>query len=532
MATTAGGAGLLYGYRRAWSSRDAVAGLATAAVVLPQAMAYAAIAGLPVQAGLYCALVPMTVYALAGTSRPLSVSTTSTNSVLTASAVASVAGQADAPTAALTLAVLTGAVLLAAGALRLGFLADFVPLSVITGFRTGLALVIAASQLGAVLGVAVTGDGFLDQVGDAFGQLGRIDWLVFATAAGTVALLLVLRLRPHWPGPLIVVAAAIAVSAAFDLEERGVPVIGSVPGGLPLPRLPDLGLTVALLPAAVGVALIVFLESMTAARVFRERRDPPLRPDRELAVLGSANVASGLFGGYAAAGGMSQTEVNQDAGARSQGAALVTALCAAAALLALSPLLAPLPKASLAGLVLVIAAGLVDLRTFARIARLRHPELVVALAALAGALLLGPLAGLLVAVALALFVVMYQANHPPVYVTTDDDGLLVVRVEAQLYFANAHRVADRVDALAGPGTRVLVLDLDAVPDIDLTASGVIVELHDALARRGVALWFAGLNRRPRRTLRATADQDRLTGEHRLFGRVADAVAHYRSQPIT
>lgn len=509
-----------------------LAGLATAAVVLPQAMAYAAIAGLPVQAGLYCALVPMTVYALAGTSRPLSVSTTSTNSVLTATAVASVSGRADASTAALTLAVLTGAVLLAAGALRMGFLADFVPRSVIVGFRTGLALVIAASQLGAVLGVPVSGNGFLDQVGDALGQLGRIDWLVLATAAGTVALLLVLRLRPRWPGPLVVVAVAIAVSAAFGLEGRGVPVIGSVPGGLPLPRLPDLGLTLALLPGAVGIALIVFLESMTAARVFRERADPPLRPDRELVVLGAANVASGLFGGYAAAGGMSQTAVNQAAGARSQGASLVTALCAGAALLALSPLLAPLPRASLAGLVLVIAAGLVDPHTFVWIARRRHPELVVALAALAGALLLGPLAGLLVSVGLALFVVLYQANHPPVYVTAEEDGLLVVRVEAQLYFANAHRVADRVDALVTPGTRVLLLDLGAVPDVDLTASGVLGELHDELARRGVALWFAALNRRPRRTLRGTSDHDRLTGEHRLFASVADALAQHRSRPIT
>ncbi|NUT53780.1 MAG: SulP family inorganic anion transporter [Saccharothrix sp.] len=529
MRDEVGGAGLAGGYRREWLRADLVAGTATAALVLPQAMAYATVAGLPVQVGLYCALVPMAVYALLGTSRPLSVSTTSTISLLTAVAV----GKADVPpaTAAVTLAALSGVLLVVAGLLRLGFVADFIPQSVIAGFKCGIALVIGASQLPKLLGMAVDGDGFFDRVASAVSRLGQVSPPVLAVSAGTLALLLLLR-RVSWlPGPLVAVTAATAVSALFGLEQRGVPVIGSVPTGLPLPGLPSFASVGDLLPAAVGVALITFLESTTAARVFRARTDPPLRADRELVVLGLANVAGGLFQASPASGGMSQTAVNNAAGARSQGSSLTTSACSALVLLVLAPLVAPLPQAALGALVLVTVLGLIDVHTFGRIARTYPSELVVAVAALAGALLLGPLIGVLVSAVLALLVTLYLTNHPPVYRTdASGDGLLVVRIEAQLYFANAHRVIDRVMEVvdgADPPPRVLLLDLAAVPDIDLTSAEILRDLTDDLDRRGVRLWLAGLNVQPRAILHRSGRWEPLVAAHRVHATVADAVERFR-----
>lgn len=297
------------GYARSWLRSDVLAGLSAAAVVIPQALAYATIAGLPVQVGLYCALVPMAVYAVLGSSRPLSVSTTSTLSILTAEAVAHAGPGTDPLTVASTLAVLSGALLVVAGVLRFGFLADFISRPILVGFKVGMGVTIAVGQLGNILGVPVTGDGVFRKLGSAVSQLPEASVATVAVAAVTVAALVVLRrVAPRVPGPLVVLVGGIVAVAAFGLP--GVATVATVPTGLPLPAVPDLSLTLDLLAPAAGVALMAFTESISAARAFHARHDPPVDADRELLALGAANLAGGCFRAYPSGGGLSQTAVN------------------------------------------------------------------------------------------------------------------------------------------------------------------------------------------------------------------------------
>jgi sulfate permease, SulP family len=299
--------GWLRDYRHPWLRGDLAAGVTTAAVVIPQAMAYATIAGLPVQAGLYVATVPMLVYALLGTSRPLSVSTTSTLSALTAAAVAVAAGgdPARALVAASTLAVLARVLLLLAGLLRLGFLADFISAPVLAGFKAGTGLLIAAGQLGKVLGVPQEGDSFFAKVGSALSHLGEISWPTAVLAAASIAILLGLR---RWaprslPGPLLVVALGILLAVVTGLADRGVALVGTIPPGLPEFAAPDLAMVQGLLPAAAGVALMAFVESIAAARAFTAEGEPEVDADQELRALGAANLAGGCFQAFPAGGG-------------------------------------------------------------------------------------------------------------------------------------------------------------------------------------------------------------------------------------
>jgi sulfate permease, SulP family len=285
----------LRGYRPEWLGKDVLAGATSAAVVIPQAMAYATVAGLPLQHGLYCALVPMAVYALLGTSRPLSVSTTSTISLLTASAIATAPEGAQPASVAALLAVEVGAILLLAGVLRLGFVSDFISRPVLAGFKIGMGLTIAASQLGKILGVPITGDTFFPKVASALGNIGDASVPTLLIAAASVAVLIGLRrISPVVPGPLVVLVGGMALVAATALEARGVATVAPVPGGLPVPSLPELDLARSLLPAAAGIALMAFVESIAAARAFRGAQDPPIRLDRELIALGAAGGAGGV----------------------------------------------------------------------------------------------------------------------------------------------------------------------------------------------------------------------------------------------
>ncbi|MFD8558915.1 SulP family inorganic anion transporter [Streptosporangium canum] len=528
---------------------DAVAGVTTASVVLPQAAAYATIAGLPVQAGLYCALVPMVAYALAGTSRPLSVSTTSTLSALTAAALAATPPGTPPMTAAATLAVLTGVILLIAGVLRLGFLADFISDPVMTGLKSGIGLTIAAGQLGTVIGVRTEGDKVVDRLLSALGRLGDAHVPTMLVAGATILLLVVLRRVPHVPGPLVAIAAVTLVSALADLPSYGVATVGEVPGGLPAPLLPDPGLVRVLAPMALGMALLAFVESISAARIFRHRDDPPLDADRELLALGLANAAGGIFRAYPAAGGMTQTEVNDVSGARSQRAEIVTALCAALVLVFLAPALAPLPGAALGGLVMTIAARLIDVRGLAAIWRVRRSEAALACLTMLVAVGFGIMQSVPAAVLISILLLLHQVDNPAIYPLGRDPasgvyrdlrrhpsdetepGLLIVRVESRLYFANARRVAERVTALVGAATprpHALLLDLTGVPGMDLTALSAAEEFHGTLEQRGVDLWVALDSREPIEMLRRTGAWDRLSGRGRVHPAVGAAVAAYRA----
>jgi sulfate permease, SulP family len=482
---------------------DIPAGVTTAAVVIPQAMAYATIAGLPVQIGLYTAIVPLLVYAFVGTSRPLSVSTTSTIAALTAVAVAAAAPEStdDAIRAVTTLAVLTGAFLLAAGALKLGFLADFISLPVLAGFKAGTGLLIIAGQLGKVLGTEQSGDNFFQKTWSAITHVPDAHGRTVLLAGLTLALLVgVKRWAPRaFPGALVAVALGITLSRVLDLEEKGVAVVGPVPAGLPGLELPDLGLLETLLPAAAGIALMSFVESIAAGRAFVQPDDRALDADRELVALGAANVGSGFSQGLPAGGGLSQTAVNDAAGARTPLAGGVTAGVALLTVLFLTGLFESLPQASLGAVVIAAAAGLVDLEAIRALGRIRGSAIVLASVTVFGVLLLGVLDGVLIGVLVSMLGLVWRLNHPDlVVVAGEGSDQLVVRVLGPLYFANVGNVHSRLLELADSRPdrpRTLVLDLVGVPDLDVTTLLRMQELERRLGERGIALRFENVGPR-------------------------------------
>ncbi|MFN2244412.1 MAG: SulP family inorganic anion transporter [Anaerolineae bacterium] len=543
----------LPGYTSGWLRFDLVAGVTTAAVVIPQAMAYAAIAGLPVQVGLYTALVPMLIYVLLGTSRPLSVSSTSTISMLTATQLASVAQGGDPSdylVAASTLALLVGVFLLLAGLLRLGFLANFISLPVLTGFKAGVGLVIFVGQLGKVSGIPVEKGPFLQTILQLWRNLDQIHWLTLAVALITLAILIVLpRLTKRLPAPLVAVAFGILVSALLNLDALGVELVGDIPAGLPALSLPNLSLVGDLWPGALGIALMSFVESIASARAFTGHDDPPVVADQELLALGAANVGGSFFQAYPAGGGTSQTAVNDQAGAHSQLAEAVTAGVVVLTLLFLAPLLSLMPEATLGALVLLAAAGLINVGEFWAIGRIRRHELAWAIITFAGVVVLGTLEGILVAVIISMLDIIFQANHPPVYVLgrkpgTDvfrplqdhpgDEtfpGLLLIRTEGRIYFANAPRVREKALALLErEQPRVIVLDCSAIPDIEYTALTHLTSLEEKLREAGVILWLAALNPEPLRIVQRSSLGEAL-GHERMFFTLEQAVETFQARQV-
>ncbi len=537
-------------YSSGWLRSDLVAGLTTAAVVIPQSMAYATIAGLPVEAGLYTALVAMLAYALLGTSRPLSVSVTSTISMLTATQLALVVQSgdpADLMAAAATLALLVGGFLLLAGVLRLGFIANFISLPVLTGFKAGIGMVVIVGQLGKVLGISVSKGPFLQTIIAVVQGLNAVHWATFLVALVTLAILIILpRLVPRVPAPLVAVVVGIGASALLTLGNAGVTLVGFIPPGLPFLALPDASLVSQLWPGALAIALMCFTESIAAGRAFVEHGEPQVDANQELLALGAANVAGSFFRAYPAAGGTSQTAVNRKAGAKTQLSGIATACVVALTLLFLSPLVSLMPQATLGALVLVAAAGLIKPDDFRAIGRIRREELVWAIVALVGVVLLGTLEGILVAVGVSLLTLLYHANHPPVYAVgrkpgadvfqsleqhPDDEtipGLLIVRTEGRLHFASAPRTADTFWRLIDEAQpRVLILELSAVPDIEYTALTMLADGEEKLRERGISLWLAGLNPTVEEVIRRSPLGATL-GDERTFDDLRQAVEAYEA----
>jgi len=539
-------------YPTEWLRSDVFAGLTAAAVVIPKAMAYATIAGLPVQIGLYTALVPMVVYAVLGSSRPLSVTTTTTIAILTGAELgAAVPGgeAAQLVAASATLAVLVGAMLIAAAALRLGFVANFISESVLTGFKAGIGVVIVLDQLPKLLGVHIDKAGFFRDLASLAAHLPETSAATLALALVLFALIFVLERSAPWlPAPLVAIALAIAASAALGLREAGVATIGAVPQELPSMIAPQLDLALRMWPAAAGIALMSFAETIAVGRAFAARGEPRPAPNRELLATGAANIAGGLIGAMPSGGGASQTAVNRRAGAKTQAAALTTAAVTLATLLLLAPLIGFMPQAALAAVVVAYSVGLIKPAEFLEIRRVRRTEFRWALIAFAGVLLLGTLNGILVAVIASLLVVLQQAYDPPVYVIgrkrgtgvfrprspehPDDQawpGLLVLRPEGRLFFANAPVVAEKLRTLyddARPS--VVLLDCSAVLDLEYTALKMLAEAEERLRSEGAELWLAGLNPDTLAVVRSSKLGERL-GRERMFFNVAGAVERYENR---
>ncbi|CAB3752087.1 SulP family inorganic anion transporter [Paraburkholderia humisilvae] len=538
-------------YRTHWVKGDLIAGLTSAAVVIPNALAYATLAGLPVEAGLYTAFFPMMIYALFGTSRVLSVSTTTTLAILTTSALARVApgsGQTELLTAAATLGVLVGAMLMIASLLRLGFVANFISAPVLVGFKAGIAVVIFVDQLPKLLGIhVVKGEFFYNVLRIIEGIPRATPPTVVVAAVALVALVLLRRFVPRVPAPLIVVACAIVASKLLDLHALGVDTVGTVPAGLPAPRLPVLALVDTLWPIALGMALMSFTETVAAGRAFARHGEPVPRANRELFATGLANLVGALFGAMPGGGGTTQTAVNRRAGACSQAAALVTAAVALAAMLLLSPLIGPIPQAVLAAVVIVYSIGLFDPIEFRAIARVRRMEFVWALVALAGVVVVGTLQGILVAIVVSLAALAHQLSDPPVYVlarkrNTDvfrpvshahpnDEtwpGLLMLLPEGRIYFANVEQIGQKILRLiAAAAPQTVIVDLSGVFDIEYTALKMFADSEQRLRARGITLWLAAMNPEVLALVQRSPLGEAL-GRERMFHNLEQAVSHYRT----
>jgi sulfate permease, SulP family len=537
------------GYRLEWTRPDVVAGLTAAAVVIPKAMAYATIAGLPVQVGLYTAFVPMLIYGLVGTSRPLSVSTTTTLAILTGAALGQAAPDGGATAllaASSTLALLVGVILLVAGVLRLGFVANFISEPVLIGFKAGIGLVIVLDQVPKLLGIHFPKGSFAHNVAAIVHGIPAASLPTVAVAAAMVAILVACeRFAPRAPAPLVAVASGIAAVALLGLRAHGVGTVGHVPTGLPSPVLPALPLVASLWPAATGVALMSFAETIAAGRAFAARDEPTPRANQELFATGLANAGGALLGAMPAGGGTTQTAVNRLAGARTQLAGLVTAAATLATMLLLAPFIGLMPDATLAAIVVVYSIGLIQPLEFRTIRDVRRTEFVWALVALAGVVLLGTLQGIVVAIVVSLVALAYQVADPPVHVLgrkpgtnvfrplsrehPEDEtfpGLLMLRPEGRIFFANAANLGDKMRPLIARETpKVVAVDLGGVFDLEYTALKMLTEAEQRQRAAGVRLWLVGLNPGvlamvQRSPLGATL------GRERMFFNLEQAVARY------
>ncbi len=557
LAHAAPGLALLLRYPRSHLRSDLIAGATVGAVAVPSALAMAELAGLPVVFGLYATFLPLAVYGLLATSRQQVVGPDSTLAALTAVAVAPLAvvgGEPDpARYAALAaaLALTMGTLLFVAGALRLGFIADFFGKPVLLGYINGVALIVISSQLGKLLGINVTVAEFFPIIKEVVSELDDLNGTTVLLSAGLIALALaVKRFLPVVPPSLVVLGAGLLVAAVADLEDRGVAVVGDVEEGLPPLAVPDVGVGdyVDLLLPAVAFSLIAFADLTATVRTFAQKHGYEVDANRELRALGAANVVGGMTSAFPGSSSNSRTAVNDSTGAKTQAAVIIAAAVVGIFLLVAMPLIEPLPKAALGVIIVVAAAGLINAGSIWRLRHVRPAETALALVALGGVLVFGVVGGVAVAIMLSVGVFLYRAARPHDAVlgrVADVDGyhdierwegaevvpgLLVYRFDAPLFFVNAEYLHTRVLTLAdgADGLRWVVLNAEAWMYLDSTAIDVLQRLHRDLEQRGVVLCFARLKGRQREIFEETGLTAQI-GSDRFFPTVRAAVAAFETR---
>ncbi|HEX6867280.1 MAG TPA: SulP family inorganic anion transporter, partial [Candidatus Limnocylindrales bacterium] len=513
-----------------------------------QAIAYADIAGLPPQAGLAAAAAGLVGYALLGTSRQLIVSPTSSTAAISASLVATIAAGDPSRSGELSsaLAIVVGIAFLSFGLLKLGFIARFIPAGVQIGFLFGLGLTIIIGQLTKVLGIPGTSGSFVQQLGQFVAGLGEINgWTVAVGATALAVLLVARRVAPALPAALIVVIGGIAAVYLLDLASKGVEVIGTVPGGVPLPALPLVTAAelLALVPGAVAISVVGSAESLTVAQQFADEHREEIVPDQELIANGGSNVLAGLFQGFIVAGGASQSAASDAAGARSQLVSIVVAVLVVVTSVALLPLFTDLPQAVLGAIVISAVLGFVRIDEVRRVRVLRRDTYGIALFALVTTLLLGILPGLMIAVGLSLILLLVRLARPFVAtlgrapgmagwvaVTREPGampipGVLALRLEAPLLFLNAGLLRDHVRATLAatePRPRIVILDLSMTPDLDVESLDILVRLGDHVREADAELWLAEVRGPVAAVLRRAGLVE--DGPFRTFRTMADAAS--------
>jgi SulP family sulfate permease len=536
----------LHGYRRAWLTGDLLAGLTVWAVLVPEALAYASIAGVSPVVGLYAAPGALLLYAALGSSRQLITGPMSATAALSAATVAALVPAGGGAFAAMTtaLAIATGLCALVAGLLRLGFLASFISEPVIKGFIIGLALTIIIGQVPKLLGVGKDDGDFFEKLVGLVKRAGEIHVLTAVVGLASLAVVLGLRAKaPRVPGSLVAVALGVAAVDLLNLDGHGVGIVGHIDRGLPSLGAPDvswhdLG---TLIPGALGVMLVGFAEGLGAAKTYAAREHQEIDASRELLGLGGANLAAGLSSGMVVNGSLSKTAVNGSAGARTQLSGLVVAVLTIVTLLFLTGLFEHLPEATLAAVVIAAVVELVDIAALRRLRALRSPpDLLAACAALVGVLVFDTLPGLFIGIGVSLLLLLYRASRPNVarlgqvrgrgaFVdlarepgARAPEGVAIVRVEAPLFFANADAVHRALLAAARePGIRAVVLDAETTPSIDATAAAMLAEVAGDLRRGGQQLLLARDVAAVRDLLRRAGAGAELAAVHRT---VQDAVA--------
>ncbi len=526
----------LTGYRREWLGADVVGGLSAGAVVVPQAMAYATIANLPVQVGLYTCILPMLVYALLGGSRAMSVSTTSTIATLTATTMVSagVAASADDPDAALgslmTLTLLVGGILLIAWLLRLGSLVENISGATVLGLKIGVGATVAVGQLPKLLGETgnVSGEGFIHSlvaVGKAFDS---VNWPTVALSVGSILVLVLLqRFAPRVPGALIVVVGGILLSAFTGLTAAGVALIDPVPSGFPTPSLPDFTHLPELVPGALAIAVMAFLESAAVARGIRKTTEPQVDSNQELFATGAANAVGAFFTTMPAAGGFSQSAVNQNAGAKTQVSTMVTVVLAILVALFLGPVLSLLPQATLAAMVFVAVVGLINIPELVRWARISRIDFWIALVVALIGLSAGLLPAVAIGVVMTLVLVLREVNIPRLDITGREGDVVAVHLGRGLYTANAAENARAIIALATsqtPPVDALVLDVERLDIVTVTILDALESLDRELAQLGIVLHLARLPEKATAIARKTPWFASLERDGRVHATVPEGLA--------
>ena len=538
----------LAGYRRQWLAPDLIAGITLAAYAIPVSLAYAGLAGLPPQVGPYGYLLGGLGYALFGSSRQLAVGPTSAISLMVGVTLAEIAGGDAARYAAVAslTALLVAALSALAWMLRLSTLTNFISETILVGFKAGAALSIAATQLPALFGVPGGGSGFFTRLAAVVGQLEQLNPV--ATVFGFLAIALLIlgeRLLPGRPVALLVVALSIVVTSLTSLGDRGLALVGRVPSGLPHIGLPGLHPrdVDGVIPLALACLLLAYIEGVSAARTFAARHEYPLDVRQELLGLSAANLAVGLGGGYPVAGGLSQSAVNDKAGARTPLALVFASGTLALCLVFLTGLVQNLPRAVLAAIVLVAVKGLIDVREMGRLRRASPLEFQVAMVAFAGVLLLGILKGVLLAAVASILLLLRRAANPHVAFLgripgtrrfsdlgrhSDNEriaGVLAFRVESSILYFNAQNVftavLERLRA-EGSGVRLVICDLSTSPTVDLAGARMLRGLGQQLAKDGVSLRITDARSATRDLLRLE-DLESTVGRIDRFTSVADVV---------
>jgi high affinity sulfate transporter 1 len=546
-------------YNKAWLSGDIVAGLSVWALMVPQCLGFAAICGVPVQYGLYAAAIALIVYAFFASSRHVVTGPSSTIAAVTGAAVLSVAkaGSSEAIALVAAITMLAGILYIILSVLRMGWVSNFLAESVLVGFVFGIGIDVAVGQLKHVTGTHVTGANVWQKLASWIASLPQTGTITLVVGVAALVILIVLKIyAPRVPGALLTLVLGIGASAIFDLSAQGVAVVGKVPRGLPIPALPDISLITKnfglILSGAIGVLLVGFSESLAAARQYASKYHYDIDINQEMLAQGMANLGSGFFQGINVAGSLSKSSVNDASGAKSEMASLAQGVFVILTLLFLAPLFADLPEAVLGAIVIeAVVFGLMDVKALKRVYRLNRTEFWVGIIALLGVLTFGTLEGVLIGLVLSLLVLIGRSSRPEIPVlgrspvtgvfhrldeNPDSEtypGLVIVRFDGPLYFANANALRDRIREVTTdvtPPVAMVLIDMEGVNYLDLEGCDMLNEITKNMKSIGVEIHLARVKHEVMKLLEKDGI-DQIIGRDHIHNKVVEAAQLFTQKEV-